>query len=274
MGRHLQSLADILVKHKSPPLFYAGDVFHKWNASPELVNFLLAAMPPGYAVAGNHDLPYHSTREIKRSAYWTLVQARKLINLKAGQSVPRQGVTVTAWPFGSVPQEPLSNKGVQVALIHAYCWKDGHTHPGAKEEEHVGAWLDRLRGYDGLIFGDNHQAFTVPRFTPKKPWVRNGGCFIRQTTAELDVTPTVGLVWSDGSLTEEPLACCKQDEFDLDAAPAAGDPHAGMAEVIAELTHLEKTHQDFRGAVKRALSQDGVSPAVRRLVLHYLGEEL
>jgi hypothetical protein len=75
-------------------------------------------------------------------------------------------------------------------------------------------------------------------------------------------------------LTGEKLACCKQDEFDTDHAAPADDGHDQMATVVAELANLEKTHQDYRAAVRRALQIDGVSPAVKKLVLHHLGEEL
>lgn len=273
MKDHLDQLRAILLKHKAPPLFYAGDIFHKWNAPPELINFLLSEMPSGYAVPGNHDLPYHNYEDRKKSAYWTLVKARKLTDLQPGQTVSRDGLSVTAFPFGSTPTFEPSPGPVRIALVHAYCWRDGHTHPGAPEDQHADSWMSALAGYTGLVFGDNHQAFNVLE-VEKLPWVRNGGCFIRQTTSEMDVQPTVGLVWSDGSLTEERLDR-RHDEF----VPAdewneevseLGDGR--MQELLEELSMVGKHKQDFRATLKRAADKSTVSAEVRRLVLDFMGE--
>lgn len=271
MKSHFDQLRDILLKHKAPPLFYAGDIFHKWNSPPELINFLLSEMPEGYAIPGNHDLPYHNYADRKKSAYWTLVKARKLIDLQPGQRVNLPGISVTAWPFGSVPEPPAKYPAVpHVALIHAYCWKDGHTHPGAPEDQHVGRWRERLKRYTGLVFGDNHQPFT---HQPKpSSWVRNGGAFMRQTTAEQDVQPTVGLIWSDGTLTEEKLDR-RGDEFHPpdEFSDAAGSDEE-MENLLTELAAVGEKRQDFRGALKRAADRSTVNPEVRRLVLEFMGE--
>ena len=62
------------------PILVAGDIFNRWNANPELINFLIEELPILHAIPGNHDLPNHSFDEIERSAYWTLVKAGKIID--------------------------------------------------------------------------------------------------------------------------------------------------------------------------------------------------
>lgn len=280
MQSHFEQLRKILIKHKGPPLFYAGDIFHKWNSPPELINFLLANMPEGYAIPGNHDLPYHNYEDKKKSAYWTLVKARKLIDLTPGQIVTFPDIKVIAFPFGSEPHPPTDPDvgHVKVALIHAYCWKDGHAFPGVPQEQHRAEWQRRLTGYTGLVFGDNHSPFTHGNTNQEQqdsfPWVRNGGCFMRQTTTEIDYFPTVGLIWSDGTLTQEKLDR-RSDQFNPpDSWDFEGTEQneEAMQNLLEELTNVGKHRQDFGAALRRAADKSTVSPEVRRLVLEFMGE--
>jgi 3',5'-cyclic AMP phosphodiesterase CpdA len=265
---YFKQLRSILDDHGNPPLFVAGDIFHKWNAPPEVINRVIKHFPDCYAVPGNHDLPYHNYKDIRKSAFWTLVQAGKVRLLEPGSVCDTGKLIVTGFPYGFPPARPPARyrAGHHVALIHAYCWAKGHTHPGAPEDQHVKEWVSRLKGYDGLVFGDNHQAFNFKE--DDGPWVRNGGCFIRQSLSEVDVTPSVGLIMSDGYL----------DSVDLDTSAdiiredaEAAEDLEGFGEVIEELTKLEKTHIDFEAAVRRAVRS--VPPRVKALVLKYLGED-
>jgi hypothetical protein len=275
MAAQFKRLDAVLKAHNHPPLYYAGDIFHRWNSPPELINFLISHLPFGYAVAGNHDLPYHNYDNIKKSAYWTLVQAGKLSNLPPGKPklVEGSGIFITGWPFGHEP-EPVRPKGAgtHVALIHAYCWQDGHAFPGVREEDHAREWAKRLRNYDGLVFGDNHRAFDW-EWGNDLPWVRNGGCFVRQTTAEMDVQPTVGLIWNDGTLTSEPLDCTGDKFHPADPTRPDDDPAgADFGELMAKLAAVGKKREDFRAAAKRAADHPDLGPGERKLILQYLGE--
>lgn len=274
MRRHLWSLDKILENHGRPPLLYTGDIFHKWNSPPELVNFAIRHLPHGYSIAGNHDLPFHQYKDIKKSAYWTLVEAGKITNLKPNQQLMLGKFKVTAFPYGTDPVNPdVKTTCPHVALIHRYCWKDGHSHPGAKPEDFVDAYCDTLDGFDGLVFGDNHQAFcyAAPRTPGRLGWVRNGGCFVRQTVTEMDVRPSVGLIYDDGSLTEVGLDC-REDKFHAAEETPAGLDDEEMAKLIESLNRVNSRPQDFRASVLRALDQSDVSAGVRRVVLEFLGE--
>src|SRR3990172_3116798 len=72
MQRPLDEIISLSVIHHCPVLC-AGDIFHKWNSPPELINFVMSqADCTKLTIAGQHDLPNHNFREIERSAYWTL----------------------------------------------------------------------------------------------------------------------------------------------------------------------------------------------------------
>lgn len=253
------------------PLVVAGDIFHRWNSPPELINLMIRHFPHCYAVAGNHDLPYHNYADIKRSAYWTLVQAGKITHLKPGVPVNLGGVDFVGYSFGQPPeniQHPRLRNRPIIAVIHDYCWAAGHTHPGAPEEKFYRAWQQRLHCYTGLIFGDNHQGFYRSPPPEGKPWVWNGGAFTRQSVAEADHQPAVGLVTADGTHLRHALDTTGDRLAEVSDDVATTED---FGEVVTELLNLEKTHVDFPAAVRRAVRD--VPPAVRRLVLEYLGED-
>lgn len=272
----VKRLRVVLKEHGDPPLLIAGDLFHKWNSPPEVVNRWIDHFPPCYAVPGNHDLPYHNAADIKKSAYWTLVQAGKVAHLRPGKPVRlKDAVWIHGFGFGSEPRyegQFRHLQGLHVALIHAYCWRDGHAFPGVREEDHARGWAKRLRKFDGLIFGDNHRAFDWGWGTDL-PWVRNGGCFTRQTTAEMDTQPTVGLIWSDGTLTAEPLDCTGDKFHPADPTLPDDDPAgADFGELMEKLAAVGKKREDFRAAAKRAAGHPDIHPGERELILQYLGE--
>src|SRR4051812_16800052 len=49
MARYLGQLGAVAYKFRSP-IVYAGDIFHRWNSSAELINFAITHLPMGYAI--------------------------------------------------------------------------------------------------------------------------------------------------------------------------------------------------------------------------------
>jgi hypothetical protein len=200
---------------KRPPIFYCGDVFHKWNVGPEAVNLAMAQLPQGYAIAGNHDLPNHRYEDIKRSAYWTLVEANTVENLGPGEVRPFDGFSVQAFPWGSSVEppkkhpDPYVERLPRVALIHDYCWTHGNEHPGAPLDKHVDAFAEKLQGYTAAFFGDNHSPHTTTWTKPRPLTIFNCGCLIPRRSPERHYRPRVGLLLSDGSVRENFLDTSK-----------------------------------------------------------------
>jgi hypothetical protein len=84
------------------PILIAGDIFDRWNAPAELINFVIAHMPKyTWAIPGQHDLPHHNYDEITKSAYWTLVEAGCIYNIPPHQPVnTHTSLRVHGFPWG------------------------------------------------------------------------------------------------------------------------------------------------------------------------------
>jgi len=260
----------------APVVVYAGDVFDRPNPPPQLVNFALDHLPQGYAVPGQHDLLHHSLKDIKKSAFWTLVKARKLTYLAPGRPVecgePGRRVRLHGFPWGK-PLKPCRDPNallVEVAVVHAYWWLDYTTkHPQAEESTHLTASRRQklLGGYDAVVIGDNHTSWW------KDDFVLNHGCFIRRKLDEREHRPLIGLVCErKGKVTVrrhhlDTEADCFADPKDVtEEAPDFGD-------FLAELSSLTDAPVNFTEAVRALLSKGELGERARDYILRAMGDE-
>ena len=101
MAYYLDQLTALQIKYDHCPIVVAGDFLDHWNQPPELINFLIDELPENiYGIPGQHDLPNHSYDHIHRSAYWTLVEAGKINDIKYPNRmiVPDQNLALYSFP--------------------------------------------------------------------------------------------------------------------------------------------------------------------------------
>lgn len=257
------------------PLIISGDIFDRWNAPAELINLALEHLPPCYAVPGNHDLSHHSYEDIKKSAFYTLVQAGKVSLLPPGKSlVADRGPTpVRMWgfPYGYEPRplrEPFPLYQ-DIAVCHCFVWTDRTGFPGAPESGRLGAFRKKVTGYDVVVVGDNHQPFT---YSKDPPYVINCGGLMRRTSRERDHEPRVWLVRADNRI-EPVFLDTASDVFtetaDCEEVSISGKP---LAEFMQELREGHECAVSFEVAVGQYLRQENVDAEVSRLVLSWLDD--
>lgn len=206
MASYLKQLANLEYRYDAP-IIYAGDIFDKWNAPAELINFAIEHLPYGFAIPGQHDLPEHSYAQIQRSAYWTLVRAEKLDNMEVDDPVDCtnssgvRSIRIHGFPWGH-EITPIKNKiknTIHIAVAHRYVWSNPYNNPAkAATDKHFGKFP--IYNYDVIHTGDNHTGF-LTSIGPLHTVLFNGGTFIRRKSDELDYKPCVGLLHDDGHVT-------------------------------------------------------------------------
>lgn len=269
MARPLKELQGLVDEYKVPVL-YAGDIFDRWDARPEVVNFALTHLPPGYAVPGQHDLPNHSYDEIKRSAYWTLVEAERLINIPIDDHIviASAGLVVYGFPWG-YPPRPLSEeqaacKLLSIALIHRFIYTKTTGYPGAPPEARVPAYKAALAGYDAAVFGDNHKGF----IQPGNPTICNCGGFMRRKVDERDYRPGVGLLHTDGTVTRHYFDTSEDAFAEISEAEEAVAKVLDMSAFVDGLRGLESDDAlDFIAAMERFIRENDVPQRVAEIMI-------
>jgi hypothetical protein len=242
-----------------PPIFYVGDIFHKWNPSPEAINFAIDYLPKGHAIAGNHDLPNHRIEDIGRSAYYTLVKHGVITNMHSGRAYQFPSLTVIGSPWGcplfNPPKAPEHHK--IVTIIHDYVWIAGREHPGAPSEKHASEFAKKLVGYDAAFFGDNHACFETPvhRQDDKFTHIVNCGCLIPRRSPERKYKPTVWLLMSDGSVRPHQLDTSLDKWTDVEeVAEKVLTDENGVREFVEMLRRSETARIDFLATLKAILT--------------------
>ena len=272
MGRYLTEV-DVMSRvefrkgTKQLPVICAGDIFDRWNAGPELINFAIDYLPKMYAVAGQHDLPHHNLDDLHRSAYWTLVEAGTITNLESGRAYAVNDMVLYGFPWGVELGGLIRGDGNQllIAVTHAYIYDQGHRYPGASKTSHLGNFVNRLRGFDVAVFGDNHSSFLA---TAGNCNVINCGCLFRRKQDERSYKPSVGLLYDDGSIKQRFLDT-SQDKW-IDELPVTVEGESDLTEFLAELKSADSEALDFRDAVLRHLKDHDVTDGVKAELLEAL----
>lgn len=260
-------------KHKCPTIC-GGDVFDKWNSPPELINLVSGWLPqPFYSISGNHDQAYHSRDNLYKTAYWNLVLSQFVRDVNGSVSI--DGLTIHGFPYGveitPCPERHVLDNSIHLAVVHTYVYGKKAYH-GVTKDQHISAYREKLKGYDAVLFGDNH----VTVFSNKKgQHLLNPGAFQKRKADEIDHRPCVGLLHEDGSITLEYLDC-SQDRFldGLDVvSQAEKDSGLDLTGFLEELTGLADSDLNFSEAVLRFMeSHDKVNESTRKILLNAIGK--
>lgn len=274
MKRPLLELQELKDKYNCP-VFYAGDIFHDWfgavgkNAS-RLINFAIRYLPEGHAIPGQHDLPLHNYEDIQESAYWTLVEAERIRDISTDlYNISESKITIYGFPYGKKIKR-ISNKSkfIQIALAHEYKWVKGCSYPGANKKDQI--LSIRNKGYDVIIYGDNHKGFTI--HGGKKGTVFNCGSLMRRHSDQIDYKPAVGLITSKGRVIRHYLDT-SQDKY-IEASDFVEETkELDMSAVIEELTKLGDADFDFKESVKKYLKIKKVDQSIKNILLNAMEKE-
>jgi len=228
-----------------------------------------------------------------RSAYWTLVKANKVFDISKRTHIKIEPddpdlpvLAVYGFPcgkklIGTSPDHSL--KEIKVALVHDYIWMD-HTncYKDAPEENHVKRFSSKgqLDGYKVAVFGDNHIpfSFTTPLksyITPYKTVVWNCGTFMRRRSDERELSPRVGIIYSNGSVQCKLLDTAKDKFVSVSPGIAEALDKVGLdsEELLEELRGLGDVGVKLLDATRRYMSKRKVRQALRDLVLSLIPKE-
>jgi len=283
--RPLDEVKGLQLRYKCPVLC-AGDIFDRnrgiadgWNAPPELINYAMSHLPNNmYCIPGQHDLPNHRYEDIKRSAYWTLVEAGKITNLSPetdGVSYGKGMMRIFAFPHGC-PIRPCSVPRMAgrlyIAVVHDYVWIPGSSYSGAPKEKKIRSTKlrnGRLMGYDVIVYGDNHKGFKAKI---GKTTIFNCGTLMRRKSDEIDYKPQVGLLLKSGMVIPHYLDISK-DKYLLTADPKGERPELDLKSFMEKLEKLGKTELDFEDAMEEFIRAGKVCIEAGQIILEAMEKD-
>jgi len=255
------------------PILCCGDLFDKWNSPPELINFALAHLPNKMVcIPGQHDLPNHNIDDINRSAYWTLVESGKIINLSSEKTHLCNGVNVTAFPYGTDLKPSASFNSLSIALCHQYVHCKGHAHPQALAEDNIYNVVgkDIRYRYNVMFFGDNHNGFQTQ--CGKETTVINCGSIMKRHANEIDYKPSVWLLFNNGCVGRHELNISQDQCLDLTSSDGENLENMNMEELVSCLASIEADSFDFQEALENYMHKNRTRKAVVQLLQNIMEE--
>lgn len=167
------------------PVVHAGDLFHTWKPSPNLLTVTMENIPDNfYTVFGQHDLPNHNLELSYKCGVKTLETARKVKVLDGYHW--GQGIYTGA---SAHPIPPIRNR---ILVWHhlTYITKPYPEATGGMAE----GILRKYPQFQLIVTGDNHTSFSV---THEGRLLVNPGNLTRQTADQQDYQPRVALWYAE-----------------------------------------------------------------------------
>jgi DNA repair exonuclease SbcCD nuclease subunit len=258
------------------PIFCAGDIFDRWNSSPELINWALDNLPTLYCIPGQHDLPEHAIKQIERSAYWTLVKAGKILHMSHRVDISKR-ICVWPFPYGSTITTGVTNSKINIAMIHEYNWIKGHSygdHPFAAPCPSVKEYSLKFKGYDLVFSGDNHIPFTTT-LKGKRPFV-NCGTLMRRHSNDNDIDPSVWILFENIKTNEySVLRHCLNTDDEIYADTSEKDTpveNSQILQLVENLKRLKKNTVDFETTLNLYIKTTDVPTRVKQEIIKALEE--
>lgn len=228
----IEFIKELAEEHKCP-IFNSGDLLHRWKASPRLLFETLKRIPnEHYCIAGNHDLPQHNFELINRSGLGVLYECGWLPFVCENTTTKLDGIQLHYFPW-NIPFKPAPEDGwIHVAIVHHMVYQGrrkpwpGCTSPSGK------GLVSQLEGYDLIVSGDNHQAFTEKH---GHTLLVNPGSMMRMTAAQIDHKPRVYLWYADENIVEPVYLPINEDAVVISHIEKALDVDARMDAFVAQL---------------------------------------
>jgi len=275
MRKPLDDLFLLSSQYKAP-ILCAGDLFDHWRSEPALINFALKYLPEMYAIPGQHDLPLHNIDLIEKSAFWTLCLCDRVIPVITEEPIAApNNIVLHGFPWGK-EIEPLENRiegKHHIALVHKFIYKKGFGHPNAPRSQNTANYIKKVKGYDAVIFGDNHKGFEV-NLGGVPVW--NCGGFMRRNQDEKDSQPRIGLLCASGKILTHKLVTrsekFKSTEEDFNEGNIRRNTE-DMADVLHGLKDTAHKNLDYAEAIEFLMEKYTVKNNVRKILMEALERE-
>jgi len=185
----LQFIVDLQNKYPThPPILIAGDIFEHPKPPYWFLNKVIQVIQSGrgetIAIAGQHDLPHHRLELIEDSGL-SLLPINLIMSPR--DVVGCTGFDVVGFPYGAelLEKEEVNSSTVPtLALAHVLAWEGRPPFSGAPASGNASRIKKKMKGYDLIVCGDNHDPFQSGRLL-------NCGCLIRKNIDQVDYQPRI-----------------------------------------------------------------------------------
>lgn len=274
MSRPIKEIKRFQRKNDGIPVFIAGDIFDYYNPAPEIINWLMKNLPQNcYAIPGQHDLQNHSLDLLTKTAFWTLVQSKKINYLDPAETHIIQSndirIQVESKPWKAEVARPTKLKDIDclVYIAHQYIYAGQKTHyQGAPTTADINRQKSFLEEVDVAVFGDNHIPF---QYKVGNTQILNCGTMIRRKVDERHYPVGYFVLYDDLTVERKEFDTRKDLFSNIELRPNKDkkDSEKIAAELLKELEKIDTISIDFEQELFKELEKNRSHEEVKEIAI-------
>lgn len=265
----LSQLLEISCK-KDAEIMVVGDLFHSnSDTSFECVSMVqkLADKAGGiYILAGNHDLPYHSSENIEKSAIGVLLKSNNVhlikdyfddLHFNSGEKVL----------FSASNFDERDYENAKVVFKHTL------TIPSKDKPDYINcetpeSLLEKFPNAKWIFTGDYHKNF---HYQKKGRNVINSGCLLRQASDFIDYQCGVYFVDTEQNIVEFIPIIDNEELVNDDYITKENERESRIDDFVSKLKNTESVSFDFLDNVEKAMKKNRFEPDLVDAVNELIG---
>lgn len=263
-----QALAQVvkISKVKKAPVLVVGDLFHSNSDVSfeciQMIQQMADELGELYILAGNHDLPYHSSENIEKSAIGVLFKSLNIFPIKEYFEKlyynSGEGINYSAKNF-----DEQDYKFAHVVFKHTLVFPDAKSIPPNCDGTTAKELLEEFPNAEWIFTGDYHKHF---HYEKNGKHVVNSGCLLRQASDFKDYQCGVYFVDTDKNIVEFIPIIDSEQLIDDSYILQENEREERIDNFVQKLKDTESVSLDFLANVENALQNNDLDSELKEVV--------
>ena len=243
---------------KRAPVFVVGDLFHSNSDTSfqciQMVQQMADQLGELYILCGNHDLPYHSSENIEKSAIGVLLGSNNI------HSIAKYMDELDEFGFSAANFDQRDNKDAEIVFKHILVFPDVKSLPPNVDAITAKELLSEFPKAKWIFTGDYHHNF---HYEKNGRHVINPGCLLRQASDMKDYQCGVYYVDTDKEIVEF-IPIIDSEEFVDDSYIIKQEERETRIEnFVDKLKDTKSVSLDFINNVENAMLENNIQGELR-----------
>lgn len=243
-----------IATNKDADVYVVGDVFHSNTDTSfqniQMVQELANNLGHLYILAGNHDLPYHSSENLNKSAIGVLFCTESVTKIPNTSEI-------------SASNFDEENENKEIIFKHILCFPDNKSIPPNVSAVTAAELLEQYNKARWIFIGDYHHSF---HYEKNGRHVINPGCLLRQASDMKDYQCGVYYVDTEKEIIEFIPIHDDEELVNDDYIIRENERDERIESFVNKLKDVEFISLDFLDNVEKALLQNNISDDLKNCV--------
>lgn len=251
---------------KGCPIFVVGDIFHSNGDTSfycvQMVQKMARRTKEGlYILAGNHDLIYHSSANLERSAVGILLKSNNIKKIK--NYFVENGID--DFSAGNFDEETDNKKFI---FKHVLCFPDMKSLPPNVDAMTAKDLLEEYTNAQWIFTGDYHKNF---HYEKNGRHVVNSGCLLRQAVDFKNYQPGFYFIDTDKNIVEFNLIIDSEEFIDDSYILREKEKEERIEAFANKIGEVESVSLDYAENVRAAISTSDLSDELVETIEELMG---